>query len=117
MDQQRYYKMHRRIKREKRILHLMIQQYCEDEHNNVSLCADCKELLEYAEKRLLNCPFMKNKPVCSGCEIHCYNKNEQEKIKKVMHTVGPKMIYTHTLDTLWYLFYKLIHKNQKLSLS
>lgn len=105
--------MYRRVKKEKRIIRLMIHQYCEYVHNNALLCTECKDLLEYAEKRLLNCPFMKNKPVCSDCDIHCYNKNQQERIHKVMRNVGPKMISTHTLDTLWYFFYKLIHKNQK----
>lgn len=107
--------MHPRVKREKRIVQLMMNKYCEDIHNNSTLCTDCNELLEYAERRLLTCPYIENKPVCSNCDIHCYNKNQKEKIKKVMRTVGPKMIYTNTLDTLWYFFYKFIHKNQKIT--
>ena len=107
--------MHPRVKREKRIVELMVNKYCEDVHNSSTLCTDCNELLEYAEKRLLTCPYIENKPVCSNCDIHCYSKNQKEKIKKVMRTVGPKMIYTHTLDTLWYFFYKFIHKNQKIT--
>ncbi len=106
--------MHPRVKREKRIVQLMMNKYCEDIHNSSTLCTDCNELLEYAERRLLTCPYIENKPVCSNCDIHCYNKNQKEKIKKVMRTVGPKMIYTHPLDTLWYFFYKFIHKNQKI---
>ena len=107
--------MHSRIQREKKVVNLMVKKYCKDVHQFDDLCAECAELLDYAEKRLLKCPYIKNKPVCSSCDIHCYNKNQQQKIKEVMRTVGPKMIYTHTWDTLWYLFYKLVHKYQKVT--
>ena len=104
--------MHPRIKKEKKILDIMIKTYCKETHKCEETCDDCKELMEYAEKRLLSCPFIENKPVCSKCSIHCYNKQHKEKIKEIMKTVGPKMIYTHTFLTLWYFFYKFIHKNQ-----
>lgn len=107
--------MHRRVKKEKRIVTKMIYTYCRDIHQTEPLCEDCEELLNYAEKRLLKCPFIKNKPICSSCDIHCYNTKQQDRIRELMHTVGPKMIYTHTLDTLWYLFYKFIHKFQKIT--
>lgn len=108
--------MHKRIQREKRILNLMIRDYCHDEHSTVNgLCSDCRDLIEYAEKRLLACPFAKNKPVCSKCSIHCYNTKKKGEIKVVMRTVGPKMIYKYPLDTIWYLFYKLVHINQNIA--
>ncbi len=108
--------MHKRIQREKRIVNLMISHYCRSEHNsNNELCEDCNDLKEYAEKRLLKCPFLKDKPVCSSCNIHCYNRNQKEKIKLVMRTVGPKMIFKHPKDAIWYLFYKLINKPQKIA--
>ena len=107
--------MQARVEREKRIIETMIKAYCVKVHKTEELCADCKELMEYAEKRLLACPFLDNKPVCSKCSIHCYNKSQQEKIKQIMRSVGPKMIYTNPKDTLWYYFYKLVHKNQKIT--
>ncbi len=105
--------MHKELKREKCILETMISNYCKQVHKTSELCADCSELIEYANKRLLACPFLEDKPVCSKCDIHCYNKNQKEKIKEVMKTIGPSMIFTNTRDTLWYYYYKLIHKNQK----
>ncbi len=107
--------MHPRVQREKKIVGLMVNKYCEEIHNNSSLCKDCNDLLEYTEKRLLSCPYIKNKPVCSKCDIHCYNKKQKDRIKEVMQTIGPKMIYTNTLDTLWYFYYKFIHKHQKIT--
>ena len=108
--------MNKRILREKKVLNLMILHYCKSEHNAKNeLCEDCHDLKEYAEKRLLKCPFLDHKPVCSKCNIHCYNTKHKEKIKHVMRTVGPKMIYKYPLDTIWYLFYKLIHKPQKVA--
>lgn len=107
--------MHKRIAREKKIINVMISHFCLEVHKKDELCEECNELKEYAEKRLLTCPFIKDKPVCSKCTIHCYNKHHKDKIKEVMKTVGPKMIYKHPKDTIWYMFYKLIHKNQKIS--
>lgn len=107
--------MHPRIKREKRIIDSMITNFCLDVHKVSEICSDCKELMEYAEKRLLKCPFIEDKPICSKCDIHCYNKNQQDQIKLVMRTMGPKMIYTNTWDTIWYFYYKFIHKRQKIT--
>lgn len=108
--------MHQRIQREKHIVNLMITHYCNTEHNSTNeLCRDCGDLRDYAEKRLLACPFLDNKPVCSSCSIHCYNKNQKEKIKEVMRTVGPKMLFKHPKETIWYFFYKLIHKRQRVA--
>lgn len=107
--------MHPRIEREKRIVNLMISSFCHDVHHTNELCEECNELINYAEKRLLSCPFIENKPACSKCTIHCYNKDQKEKIKKVMKTMGPKMIFKYPKDSIWYFFYKLIHKNQKVA--
>mgnify|MGYP000716292905 FL=1 len=63
--------MHPRVQREKRILETMIHTYCEEVHKTSDLCDACEELIEYAEKRLLSFPFLKDKPVCSKCDIHC----------------------------------------------
>jgi hypothetical protein len=107
--------MHPRIEREKRIVNLMISNFCLEIHKTNELCDDCAELRDYAEKRLLSCPFIKDKPVCSNCNIHCYNKTQKEKIREVMKTIGPKMIFKYPKDTIWYFFYKLVNKNQKVA--
>ena len=48
-----------RIQREKEIIDLMIKIYCNKKHKTKKdeLCDECKELLEYAHKRLDFCKF------------------------------------------------------------
>lgn len=106
---------HPRVQREKRILNIMIQDYCKDIHGQNELCDECSDLRDYAERKLVKCPFLKDKPVCSNCTLHCYNTNYKEKVTEVMRTIGPKMIYKHTWDALWYFYYKLTHKFQRVT--
>lgn len=102
--------MGKRIEREKRVVKLMIQKYCSNFHNSEILCAECADLLNYSVKHLLACPFAENKPACSACTIHCYSKNYKNKIKQVMRFSGPKMIFEHPKDTIYYFFDKLRYR-------
>ena len=108
--------MHNRIKREKRIIELMISVYCQDHHQGSELCENCTELKSYAFKRLLSCPFEKDKPVCSNCKIHCYNKDQQGRIKEVMRYSGRKMLSKYPKDTILYYYDKLKYKNHKVEI-
>lgn len=72
--------MSNRIKREKRVVELMIAIYCQGNHQSSDLCESCSDLRDYAFKRLLSCPFDEEKPVCSKCKLHCYNTNEELRI-------------------------------------
>ena len=83
-----------RIEREKKTIALMIDIYCQRKHGNKKgeLCDECKELLEYAHKRLSFCKFGENKSTCSRCPIHCYKKDMKEKVKDVMKFSGPRLI-------------------------
>jgi len=105
--------MHPRIAREKRIMNKMIKMYCQKNHYSKKreLCSDCEELKAYANRKLLRCPFAKDKPICAKCKIHCYNTQRREEIKKIMRYTVPKMIYKHPIDTIIYFFNKLIHIN------
>ncbi len=103
--------MHVRIKREVRIIDNMISLYCHDNHGSSDLCESCRELNDYALKRLISCPFEKDKPVCSKCKNHCYNKNQQKRIKEVMRYAGPKMLIKYPKDTILYFYNKLKYKN------
>ena len=61
---------------------------------------DEKTLVNYAFKLIEKCPMMKDKTFCSKCHIHCYEKNMQKQIKKVMRYSGPRMIFYHPLLAL-----------------
>lgn len=102
--------METRIDREKRVVSLMITKYCNDHHHSTELCKSCTKLKEYTFKRLLECPFAKDKPVCASCKIHCYSKKEKEKIKEVMRYAGPKMLFAHPADTFFHFFDKIKYK-------
>ncbi|MCI6277793.1 MAG: nitrous oxide-stimulated promoter family protein [Clostridium sp.] len=83
-----------RIEKEKKTVELMINLYCRKKHHRKGeLCDECKELLEYANKRLTYCKFGEKKTSCSKCPIHCYKKDMKEKIKRVMRFSGPRILF------------------------
>jgi hypothetical protein len=85
-----------RIARERRTVKAMIGIYCRKHHGTTTdLCADCAELLDYANRRLECCPFGAEKPTCAKCPIHCYTPQLREKIKTVMSYAGPRMLWRH----------------------
>ena len=89
-----------RIEREKKTITLMVDIYCQKKHGNKKgeLCEECKELLEYAHKRLSFCKFGENKSTCSRGPIHCYKKDMKEKVKEVMKFSGPRLIIHNPIE-------------------
>jgi hypothetical protein len=89
------------MNRERRTVEAMIKMYCHGKHGtNAELCAECGELLDYANKRLEKCPFQEGKTTCGNCRIHCYQPAMKEKIRAVMQYAGPRMIYRHPVLAL-----------------
>ena len=89
----------RKIMREKKTVQAMIKIYCRDQHKNSGelLCAECRELLDYANGRLNTCPFNADKTTCAKCRIHCYRPEMKAKIRDVMRYSGPMMIWHHPI--------------------
>lgn len=82
-----------KIQSEKKTIELMINIYCRKKHGTTGeLCEECRELKDYAFKRLDSCRFKENKGTCKNCKIHCYKPEMKEKIKKVMKFSGPRLI-------------------------
>lgn len=77
--------------KEKQTIKLMISLY-ERKHQ-----IDCSALLNYALLRIDKCPFMNEKTFCSSCKVHCYQKEYQEQMKKVMRYSGPRMLMYHPI--------------------
>ncbi len=75
----------------------MIQMNCKSKHQTISLCDDCKELLDYANKKLDYCKWKENKPTCKKCPTHCYKPDMKKKIKKVMRYSGPRLLLKHPI--------------------
>lgn len=100
-----------RLKHEKLTVEIMVRMFCHGKHRtNQGLCEDCVKLLQYSEDRIDRCPFQLDKPACSKCTIHCYQKEERELIRKVMSYAGPRMIWSHPILAIQHI---LRIKNKK----
>jgi hypothetical protein len=96
-----------RTNREIRTVSAMIRIYCSSVHRQKGLCAECSELMKYAETRTRKCQFGAEKPACKDCPVHCYSRPMREKIKEIMRFSGPRMIWKHpVMASLHLLKYK-----------
>jgi len=96
---------HQRMANEMKTIAVMIAIYCEGHHTSArgELCTGCRQVRDYAEKRLTLCPFQQEKPTCGNCSIHCYKKDMRDTIKAVMRYAGPRMSYRHPVMALRHL--------------
>jgi hypothetical protein len=94
-----------RIARERNTLEKMAHLYCHPQHGSPpgELCADCAELIRYAEARLLRCPFQERKPTCAKCTVHCYKPAMREQVRAMMRYAGPRMLARHPLLAVQHL--------------
>ncbi|WP_334291009.1 nitrous oxide-stimulated promoter family protein [Paraclostridium sordellii] len=95
-----------RIDKEKEIITLMINLYCKKKHGSLNneLCSECRDLEEYAHKRLTYCKFGNEKSSCKKCPIHCYKKDMSEKVKEVMKFSGPRILIYNPLEYIRHIF-------------
>ncbi|MGI5911954.1 MAG: nitrous oxide-stimulated promoter family protein [Syntrophomonadaceae bacterium] len=100
---------------EKITVHKMIMMFCNEKHDskNRELCADCLNLLNYTEQRIVKCFYGDNKPVCSKCKVHCYKPEMRVKIKEVMRYSGPKMLLKSPILSLRYTYRKIFKSNKE----
>ncbi|MCI9607514.1 MAG: nitrous oxide-stimulated promoter family protein [Muribaculaceae bacterium] len=96
-----------RIEWEQNTVEQMIRIYCRHREGNRELCADCQDLLEYARKRLANCPFGEEKSSCRKCTVHCYRPDMKGRIKSVMRYSGPRMIFYHPTAAIRHIMAEL----------
>jgi hypothetical protein len=96
-----------RIRREGRTIAAMIRLYCRDRghapERGGAPCAACRELLDYALRKLERCPFQEGKTTCVKCPVHCYQMEMRERIRAVMRYAGPRMIWRHPALTVRHL--------------
>jgi predicted amidophosphoribosyltransferase len=93
-----------RMEREQKTVETMIRMYCNDLHQaSGGLCPACRDLLNYANKRLNACPFQEGKTTCAKCPVHCYQPEMRERIRTVMKHSGPRMIHRRPLLALMHL--------------
>jgi hypothetical protein len=94
-----------KLSRARETIKAMIEIYCYAKHGckDENLCDECERLLTYANLRLDRCPFGDEKPFCSTCSVHCYNKQMRERIKEVMRFAGVKILFHHPILAFWHL--------------
>lgn len=97
-----------RIEYEKDTVEKMIHLYCRAHNHGTHLCDDCRQLLEYAHKRLDKCKFGNQKSTCRKCPVHCYKPQMREKMLAVMRFAGPRMMYHHPVSAIKHLWYEII---------
>lgn len=81
-----------KIEHEKIMVERMIRLYCRGREGNRTLCADCREVLDYAHRRLDMCRYGEAKPACKNCPTHCYTPRYRAKIREIMRYSGPRML-------------------------
>ncbi len=84
-----------RLRRERRTVQAMVRMYCRHHHGGRPLCDGCRQLADYADRRLECCPYGGEKPACSHCPIHCYRPDPRERMREVMRWAGPRMLWRH----------------------
>ena len=98
-----------RLRREFRTMQCMVAIYCAEHHatSDAGLCTECREFLDYAERRLEKCPYGERKPTCARCPIHCYKQAQREQARAIMRYAGPRMAVRHPWLSLTHVLDKL----------
>ncbi|MCX6280577.1 MAG: nitrous oxide-stimulated promoter family protein [Bacteroidetes bacterium] len=85
---------------EKKTISAMIRVYCRSVHGSRIVCRQCRDLEDYAHKRVDHCIYGQDKPACKQCPVHCYSPLKREEIKTVMREAGPRMMLRHPVLSL-----------------
>jgi hypothetical protein len=95
-----------RLRRERRTMALMVEDYCRRHHaasDGAAACERCRAFLAYADARLDHCPYGERKPTCANCPIHCYKREPREFARDVMRYAGPRMLLRHPVLAVLHL--------------
>ncbi|MCD8040815.1 MAG: nitrous oxide-stimulated promoter family protein [Clostridia bacterium] len=100
--------------REKKLIPVMIKKFCRGKHKTKGdMCAECRQLCDYALFRLEKCPFKVNKQFCSFCKVHCYKPDMRQKIKDVMRYSGPRMLFSHPIFAISHVVQMIKYKRSQ----
>lgn len=92
-----------RRRRELATIEAMARMYCRHHHGGPGLCRECKELHDYARRRLERCVFGDAKPTCANCTVHCYRADMREKVRAMMRWSGPRMLLRHPVVAILHM--------------
>jgi len=96
---------HGKRRREFQTIAVMLSLSCRAHHGATggALCPACRDLHDYARRRLDRCRFGDDKPTCAHCTVHCYKADMRERIRQVMRWAGPRMLLRHPILSLRHL--------------
>ncbi|MDD2367240.1 MAG: nitrous oxide-stimulated promoter family protein [Desulfuromonadaceae bacterium] len=111
--------LNRQQKSDIRLIGKFVEVYCHGRHKEAEqltvtlpedlgqkrLCSECREFIEYAVARRIKCPLEAEKPSCKHCRIHCYDKPNREKVRRIMSYSGRRLMMRGRLDYLWHYFF------------
>lgn len=106
-------------KKDIRLIAKFVEVYCRGRHGRIErsayhlpagegvrrLCPECAEFMGYAVTKRMKCPLEAEKPSCKHCRIHCYAREEREKIREIMSYSGRRLMMRGRLDYLWHYFF------------
>ena len=100
--------------KEKQLMKTMVTIYCKGHKHSSGneLCPSCMELLSYSYNKINRCPFMETKTFCNNCHVHCYQKEQREKVKEIMRYSGPRMLYHHPIVAIKHAYYTIKQKRE-----
>ncbi|HOB31968.1 MAG TPA: nitrous oxide-stimulated promoter family protein [Verrucomicrobiota bacterium] len=91
----------RRLAREWKTMQAMVRIYCNNLHGTAGdVCAECRDFLGYASRRLERCRFGPEKPTCANCPVHCYQRARRDQVRAIMRYAGPRMLWRHPVLSL-----------------
>lgn len=105
-------------KKDIRLIGKFVEVYCSGKHEMVErntfmlpaglgqrmVCSECATFMEYAVSKRLKCPLEAEKPSCKHCRIHCYGKEQREKVRQIMAYSGRRLMMRGRLDYVWHYF-------------
>ncbi len=80
--------------------------YCSAKHGTPKgqLCDDCRQVLDYAIKKIDYCVWGIKKPACDVCPVHCFKDDMRQKMIEIMRYAGPRMTWKHPILAFAHLF-------------
>jgi len=102
-----------------RLIGKFVEVYCAGKHGTVErsafilpenlgermVCCECASFMGYAVSKRLKCPLEAEKPSCKHCRIHCYAREQREKVREIMAYSGRKLMLRGRLDYVWHYFF------------
>ena len=93
------------LEREKVTIQKMVKIYCDRYHKpDGELCAECRDVAEYAVECVTRCRYGEDKPACGLCPTNCFREDSYSRIAAIMRYAGPRMLFKHPILALNHIY-------------